>query len=79
MDVVSFARKYGLATSDAELVIASKPDKCDICRDAADRICYDHDHGSGLHRGWLCDRCNRGIGLLRDDPAVLQRAIEYLT
>ncbi|SDT83772.1 endonuclease domain-containing protein [Gordonia westfalica] len=29
-------------------------------------------------RGFLCGSCNRGLGLLKDDPNVLRSAIEYL-
>jgi hypothetical protein len=38
----------------------------------------DHDHVTGKFRGWLCDRCNRGIGLLGDNIESLERALEYL-
>jgi hypothetical protein len=29
-------------------------------------------------RGYLCNNCNRGIGLLKDDVEVMKKAIEYL-
>jgi hypothetical protein len=29
-------------------------------------------------RGLLCQGCNKGIGLLRDDPAIVERAAAYL-
>lgn len=38
----------------------------------------DHDHITGEFRGWLCHPCNRGIGMLGDNPQILQSAIEYL-
>ena len=38
----------------------------------------DHDHRTGKIRGMLCGNCNRGIGYLRDDPRILQEAIDYL-
>jgi len=37
----------------------------------------DHDHKTGRIRGLLCTNCNTAIGLLRDDPIALQRAIEW--
>ena len=38
----------------------------------------DHDHKSGKRRGLLCSLCNCGLGLLQDDPFVLQKALDYL-
>ena len=40
--------------------------------------CLDHDHTTGSFRGWLCHRCNRGIGCFSDDVNHLKRAISYL-
>lgn len=39
----------------------------------------DHDHRTGLIRGILCRSCNVALGFMRDDPALLTRAIEYLS
>lgn len=40
--------------------------------------CCDHDHSTGLFRGWLCHDCNRGIGNLGDDVNRLQNALNYI-
>lgn len=56
-------------------------DKCAICMrefGPGVRPNIDHCHASGRIRGLLCDSCNRGIGLLRDDADTLMRAVEYL-
>ena len=41
-------------------------------------LCLDHDHRTGKFRGWICDQCNRGIGLLGDLPGGVMGAHEYL-
>lgn len=52
--------------------------RCAICgRDDRDLV-VDHNHGDGTIRGLLCSNCNTGIGLLGDDPDVLDAAAEYL-
>ena len=38
----------------------------------------DHDHDSGEFRGWLCKKCNTGMGALGDDLESLLRAVQYL-
>ena len=53
--------------------------ECDICGESAyRRLDIDHDHASGLFRGFLCGRCNKGLGLLGDSAASLRNALEYL-
>jgi hypothetical protein len=39
---------------------------------------FDYDHETGAFRGWLCNSCNRGIGLLRDTVSGVQMALDYL-
>ena len=57
-------------------------DACAICgtKDTGNRKAFhvDHCHDTGKIRGLLCGNCNSGIGNLRDDINLLQRAIEYL-
>lgn len=50
---------------------------CAICDDIGRRV-IDHDHQTGDVRDGLCDRCNLGLGLFRDDPRLLRKAAEYV-
>lgn len=38
----------------------------------------DHDHPTGEFRGWLCMKCNTGLGIFGDNIEGLQKAIDYL-
>ena len=42
------------------------------------KFCLDHDPENNVFRGWLCHKCNTGIGLLGDNIEGLNRAIKYL-
>lgn len=38
----------------------------------------DHDHITGKFRGWICNKCNRGIGNLEDSLEGLLKAVDYV-
>ena len=44
----------------------------------SDPWCLDHDHNTGEIRGWLCHKCNTGLGRFKDSISYLYRAIKYL-
>jgi len=48
------------------------PDRCECCgRERGKKnLCCDHKHGSTLFRGWICQPCNKGIGMTIDDPDI---------
>jgi hypothetical protein len=54
------------------------PTNCECCGKEA-KLCYDHDHNTEQHRGWICQQCNQGISLLGDNLHSLQNAIRYLS
>lgn len=81
-----FLKKYGMTPEDYEDVFEWQGRRCAICRTEANikvlgnekLFAVDHDHSTGQIRGLLCDPCNRGIGLLKDDPSILRQAADYL-
>lgn len=57
--------------------------RCAICADNLRPRPVKHTHADHCHatkepRGVLCTQCNTALGLFKDDPARLQKAIEYL-
>ncbi len=77
-------KKYGITPEEYDSIVASQGGRCAIFSGAlvGDRRGFrphiDHCHETGRVRGVLCGSCNKGIGLLKDDPAVLAAAFEYL-
>jgi hypothetical protein len=73
-------RVYGLRPGEYAAQLELQGGTCAICQGQNPHrsIVVDHCHDTGTLRGLLCDACNMGIGGLRDDPALLQRAINYL-
>lgn len=57
-----------------------KPTKCDLCgiECSPEKLQLDHDHETGLFRGWLCNKCNSALGHLGDSIKFLKRALKYL-
>ena len=70
-------RRYGLTRADVAVLRVEQGDTCAICGAPAPEH-LDHDHVTGRIRALLCQRCNQGLGLLRDDPAVLRAAADYV-
>lgn len=62
---------------------------CPICKRSKDELTTygknkksvwvaDHNHETEEFRGWLCHKCNLGLGNLGDDPDRCKRAMDYL-
>jgi hypothetical protein len=72
---------YGLDEAGYHALLGLQGGLCPICTDqlpSVDRTHIDHCHGTGRVRGLLCGRCNQGIGLLRENEAIMRRAIAYV-
>ena len=55
-----------------------RPEYCECCGNIPRKWCLDHDHKTDKFRGWLCDKCNTGIGKLGDDLKGVKMAVKYL-
>lgn len=79
-------KAYGISIDDYNRMFAEQNGCCAICKThitelnqrRKKHLCVDHDHHTRQVRGLLCDKCNRGIGLLQDDVKILLNAFNYL-
>lgn len=56
---------------------------CPVCKREKTRqfkndVVLDHSHIDGSVRGWVCSSCNTSIGKFFDDPAILERARDWI-
>lgn len=87
----SFMRnRYRITMAQFNEMAAAQGNCCAICDKPFGRrsqIHIDHDHNccptdmtcGNCLRGLLCAHCNSMLGMAKDDPAILTKAIEYLT
>jgi hypothetical protein len=75
-------RLFGVSYQELLVMKEDQDYKCGICgiheENTTKKLAVDHDHKTNRVRGYLCNNCNRGIGLLKDDVEVMKRAIVYL-
>ena len=76
-------RTYNISQADYENMVLTQENKCAVCQTSASNtdkgiLDIDHCHSSGVVRGLLCGHCNRGIGLMKDNPDILIKAANYL-
>lgn len=80
--------RIGLSAEQLQARLDAQGGTCAICKTDApggrwSQWCLDHDNRFPIrdhrsHRGLLCNRCNRALGLLRDNSEVLEAAARYL-
>jgi hypothetical protein len=73
---------YGISVQTYEEMLCDQDACCSICAVAFEQTGkkpnVDHCHETGNVRGLLCGPCNKMLGMARDTPSILQRAIKYL-
>jgi hypothetical protein len=75
---------FGIGLQKYQQLFAAQSGRCAICgtTKAAGRwntlLHVDHDHQSGKVRGLLCGHCNLALGNMKDDPARLRAAADYI-
>jgi hypothetical protein len=76
-------KKYNLTEEQYKQMLINQAGCCAIC--GTDKptgkwkvFAVDHNHKTGKVRELLCNECNRGIGLLKDNAELLQKAADYI-
>lgn len=81
------ARIHGLTVDQYDAMFEKQNHLCAICNlpetkigrgGDVSKLTVDHCHNTNVNRGLLCHHCNVGIGNFKDDPILLQSAIDYL-
>lgn len=84
------AENFRLSQAEYDRMLTAQGGGCAICGGASRNgaaLSVDHDHAccetkgkscGECVRGLLCEDCNRAIGMMRDEPARLRAAAEYL-
>lgn len=79
-------RTYGISYEEYLQMLEEQGHVCAICGEEGFvmksthklKLVVDHCHTTGRVRGLLCHNCNRALGLFKDSPGRLLRAVEYL-
>ena len=77
-------KAYGITQSQYEEMLVKQNSACAVCKatetgiERTTRFSIDHFHKTGNVRGLLCNWCNQGLGMFKDDIELLKKAIDYL-
>tara|TARA_B100001057_G_scaffold434938_1_gene464927 strand:+ start:171 stop:773 length:603 start_codon:yes stop_codon:yes gene_type:complete len=78
------ARKYGVPKGWYKEQIEKQGGRCRICGvkmltpEHKKYLSVDHNHKTGAVRGVICNGCNTGIGMFKENPVFMEAAIRYL-
>lgn len=73
-----FKLLYGIDHDDYDRMYEEQDGKCYICRTEYPVLFVDHNHETGNVRALLCNNCNTGLGLFKENEESLTSAIRYL-
>jgi len=69
---------YGITRQEYDEMYEAQNGNCFICGTHREVLDIDHDHESGQVRALLCGKCNRGLGMFKDNPSLIRKAASYL-
>ncbi|MEK6881646.1 MAG: endonuclease VII domain-containing protein [Nanoarchaeota archaeon] len=81
-------KKYGIDIIKYNEISKKQKNVCAICVNSEKdkdyktkiirQLAVDHNHETGKVRGLLCSKCNKALGLFKDNIEILEKAIKYL-
>lgn len=75
-------RNFGITDEEYSKMLISQGGKCKICNihqnNLPKPLYVDHCHNSKKVRGLLCQKCNAGLGMFKENTNIMMTAIEYL-
>ena len=79
----NFKRRYGITVEDYTQMLEQQGGACAVCGTdtlgtRTKHFSVDHCHDTSKVRGLLCDKCNRGLGMLGDTLEAVLKAADYL-
>ena len=72
------ATKYNTEISVIKKLLKESNGKCAICGEECSNLHLDHNHKTNKVRGFLCRKCNSGLGFFNDNITIVESAIKYL-
>ena len=69
--------KYELTQDEFLAMAKAQENRCFTCHRKL-KLYVDHNHSTGKVRALLCNRCNRVLGFLEEDPQLMQSLINYV-
>jgi hypothetical protein len=82
-----YLRNYGIDEKGLKAMKQEQDNLCYLCHSEGfligknnntEKLAVDHCHKTGKVRKLLCHNCNRALGLLKDNPEVMERAAQYI-
>jgi hypothetical protein len=78
MFAARIGQRYGVTAIEYFAMLLRQHSRCAVCLELRP-LHVDHCHVTNKVRGLVCRRCNTGMGMFKDDAALLQAAADYIT
>jgi hypothetical protein len=72
-------KNFGITLEEYNKMFDEQKGLCYICSEADTvKLAVDHNHNTGAIRRLLCKKCNVAIGLLKEDPQIIENVLNYI-